>query len=423
MTADSFFCHLSSATMADMIKNSKGPICYSAPGIHKIVAQAMVEVARHLGCELLSVWIDFDERVMRMGYGDIDSVKILCDADISVNHAAGLRSALMIADGKGYAFTPTPLYLEAEPGNDVRNALRLTKEQITEAMARLSPAAKAVAVAMADTPEEKQSILDLPEEPNSIPVNPTLIKKVDENLKIAPPVKFDIARQVLVFEPYLQYVELSLTGAAIQRQRLAIPSSIQKIGESRELEGRLRTTFDLIEKKGTLSSKSLEQELNEIRNTFTPSLGKDFGGRAVLKKAKHHLVDKLEEFRKKLEAHQKTVAEKLQSTLDDSQNQIIDYYIERVIESPPDALLAQCSGGKPDKEESRQWIQNELNRVFPEAESLIKKMTLTERYKDVTYETLNQEGFLDALKNAFNILNWEKAFNEFRAAGEHEKRN
>jgi hypothetical protein len=60
---------------------------------------------------------------------------------------------------------PAPLYLEAEPGNDVRNALRLTKEQITEAMARLSPAAKAVAVAMADTPEEKQSIIDLPRSP------------------------------------------------------------------------------------------------------------------------------------------------------------------------------------------------------------------------------------------------------------------
>jgi len=32
-------------------------------------------------------------------------------------------------------------------------------------MARLSPAAKAVAVAMADTPEEKQSIIDLPRSP------------------------------------------------------------------------------------------------------------------------------------------------------------------------------------------------------------------------------------------------------------------
>jgi hypothetical protein len=53
------------------------------------------------------------------------------------------------------------------------------------------------------------------------------------NLKEAPPVRFDLARQVRVFEPYLQYVELSLTGAAIQRHRLAIPPSIQKLGAAR----------------------------------------------------------------------------------------------------------------------------------------------------------------------------------------------
>lgn len=423
MRKDSFFCHISSNTMAEMIEGSKGPICYSAPGIQQQVAKAMVKASKHLGCELLSVWIDFDERVMRMGYGDIDSIKMLGEAGITVNHAAGLRSALIIADDKGYAFTPTPLYLEAEPGEDIRNALRLTKDQISEALARLSPSAKVVAVAMADTPEEKQIILDLPEEPDSVPVTPQLIETVNHKLEIAPPVKFDIVRQVRVFEPYLQYVELSMTGAAIQRQRLTIPPSIQKIGESSELEGRLRTTFDLIEKKGTLSSKTLEKELNEIRNNLTPSLGKKFGGRAVLKGSKHHLVKKLEEFRKKLDKHQKTVAEQLQSTLDDSKNQIIDYYIERVVESPPDALLGQCSGAKPNKEEARQWLQNELNRIFPEAESLINKMTLTERYKDVTYETLNQEGFMEALKQAFPLKNWEKAYNEFRAAGEHENQH
>jgi hypothetical protein len=33
------------------------------------------------------------------------------------------------------------------------------------------------------------------------------------------PVRFDIARQVRVFNAYLQYVELKLTGAAIQSWR------------------------------------------------------------------------------------------------------------------------------------------------------------------------------------------------------------
>ena len=223
MSQDTFFCHLSSSRIVEIINKADGPVCYAGPGIQLEPARAMVEAAARFGPELVTIWIDFDERVMRMGYGDVEAVKLLREAGITVRHAPGLRSALLIADHEGFSFTPTPLYLEAEPDSEVRNALRLSPDQITEALARLSPASKAVAVALATTPEEKKRIAELPKESGSEPVDSTKLEKVDNNLKIAPPVKFDVARQVRVFEPYLQYVELKLTGAAIQRHRLAIP--------------------------------------------------------------------------------------------------------------------------------------------------------------------------------------------------------
>jgi hypothetical protein len=42
-------------------------------------------------------------------------------------------------------------------------------------------------------------------------------------LEEAPPMPFDITRQARVFNAYLQYIELKLSGAAIQRHRLANP--------------------------------------------------------------------------------------------------------------------------------------------------------------------------------------------------------
>jgi hypothetical protein len=39
----------------------------------------------------------------------------------------------------------------------------------------------------------------------------------------------------------------------------------------------------------------------------------------------------------------------------------------------------------------------------------------------VTFETLNREDFLDAIKEAFPRIDWDKAYKEFRAAGEKEK--
>jgi hypothetical protein len=56
-------------------------------------------------------------------------------------------------------FTPTALYLEAEErSGDAPNAMRLTKDQVTEALARLSPVAKAIAIAFAKTEDEKSRI-------------------------------------------------------------------------------------------------------------------------------------------------------------------------------------------------------------------------------------------------------------------------
>ena len=181
----------------------------------------------------------------------------------------------------------------------------------------------------------------------------------------------------------------------------------------------MRTTFELIEKGSKLSSKPLEDALNEIRKNFTPSLGKDHG-RVVLKAAKPQLVARLTEFRTKLEAHQKAVEADLQKHLDTSREQIVAYYQARVIEAKPDALLGQSLNGEISEVAAKKWLNGELDKVFPSAETLIQEMKLDERYKDVTFETLNREDFLESVKDAFPNVDWDKAYSEFKAAGQSE---
>jgi hypothetical protein len=268
---------------------------------------------------------------------------------------------------------------------------------------------------MARTPEDKERIRAQAVEIKSVPVEAKSISDVQRRLAEAPPVRFDVARQVRVFNAYLQYVDLKLEGAAIQRHRVAIPASIQKLGGAKDIEGRLKTTFDLIEKGGKLSSKALEDGLNEIRKNFTPSLGKDHG-RVVLKAAKPHFEARLAAFRSDLERHQETVKSELQGKLDESRKQIVDYYVPLVVQNPPDAMRGQFLNFGED--EARIWLSSELDRVFPKAEALIQKMQLDVRFKDVTFETLNREDFLTATSAVFPHVDWEKAYSEFRAAGE-----
>ena len=420
MSRDTFFCHLSSIRIAEIIATAQKLICYVGPGIQKEPADALADAARRIGRGNITVLLDFDERVLRMGYGDIEAVKTLRDAGIEVKSSAALRSALLIVDEEGYGLTPTPLYLEADPVEEACNAIRLSKEQINNVLIRLSPVVKAAELEQATTIEEKESISALSIEVKCTPISDIQFQTAQRSLEEVPPVNFDIVRQVRVFEPFLQYVEMSLTGAAIQRCRLTIPPSIQKLGVSKELESRLRTTFDLIEKNDKLSSKSLEDALNEIRKNIAPSLGKDHG-RVVLKAQKPLLEKRLETFRDLLKKHQEKVKSTLQKHLDDSKKQIIKYYKPIVAKKPPDALLGGLFHSKPTAEDTQNWIESELDKVLPKAEDLIQNMILEIRYKDVTYETLNRDDFLESVKKAFPKRDWDKTYNEFKAAGEKRK--
>lgn len=411
------FRSLDLSAMAAEIRRAEHTVCYAGPGIHTEPAAAILEVAGRIGRELITVCLDFDERVMRMGFGDLAAVKHLRNAGIVVNSAHGLRTGLVIVDDQGFIFAPTALYLEADHrSGNAPNAVRLSEDQVREALARLSPAAKAIAIALAKSDGEKDLIERQAVEVASRPVTDEQFVVAERRLQEAPPAQFDVVRQVRVFSAYLQYVDLALSGAAIQRRRLTIPPSIQGLGGGNYLEGRLRTTFDLIEQGGRLSSQALEEKLNEIRRNFTPSLGKKHG-RVVLKSAKPYLEERLEGFRAELKAHQEKVSADLQGQLDASRKQIVDYYVPIVVANPPDAMRGQFLGAS--EEEARIWLESQLERVFPKAESLIQKMELDVRFKDVTFETLNRKDFLEAVGRAFPMIDWDKAYREFLAAGEN----
>jgi hypothetical protein len=415
---ESLFCSLDSSAIAKDICRAERLVCYAAPGVQQEPAKAMADVAKRIGPELVTVSVDFDERVMRMGFGDLAAVKILRAAGIVVRSTPGLRTGLLIIDDDGYIFTPTALYLESdERSTEAPNALRLSRAQVTEALARLSPAAKAMAMVLAKSQEERQRIKNQAVEVPSVEIAENKFATVEQRLKEAPPVQFDMARQVRVFEPYLQYVDLRLTGAAIQRHRVAIPKNIQNLGGDAGVQTRLKTTFDLIERESELSSKPLEDELNEIKKNFTPSLGKDHG-RVLLKAQKPLFEKRLVELQDRLKKFQEGVQANLQKHLDASREEIVEHYLPRVLESPPDAFAGQLLTDKPSPDDARKWLRRQLDVVFPTAEQLINKMELHKTYKDVTFETLNREDFLPLIQEAFPDVNWEKAYEEFRAAGE-----
>ena len=423
MSTSSLFTALSSSRLAGLIRSAKTRVVYAAPGIQDGPAAALAEFIPGLLSPELTISLDFDERTLRMGYGSPKAVEMLRITGIELTHFPGFRCGILIVDKRGWVFSPVAHYLEEEPQSDeTPNAIELSPAQVEAFAIRFSPVSRRNAIKEAPTPEIAAQIAELPIELGVVPLMQEHFEEVMNAIQIAPPVKFDIVRQVRVFEPYLQYVEMSLTGAAIQKHRVQIPPDIQKLGSSKDLEGRLRTTFELLGKSSSLSSKTLEDDLNKIRANLTPSLGKNHG-RVVLKSAKPLLETRLDELRHKLVKHQEKVKEKLQADLDKSREEVVEYYLPLAKAKPPDAVVGQSLSKEVSEDHLKKWLNRRLEKVFPAADDLASQMTLDVNFKDVTFETLNRPDFLDSVKKAFPDVDWDKAYDEFRAAGETKKSN
>jgi hypothetical protein len=401
--------------MASLIGAAKQRVGLVTPAINDSVAEALKEIHQRLGADAVVVVVDCDEEVFRLGYGTLQAVRAITQYGLEVRQCSGLRISVLVVDQRAWIFAPTALYVQSEVHSDeTPNAIELQASDVERIVWRVMPhqrlaAAESVAAALQE--EVRAAEIEL----GSSPITPDLLTRAATALDIAPPVPFDVARQVRVFQPYIQYVEISLSGCAIQRRRVEIPKSVQRIGAAAEIQRRLRTTFELIERESTVSSKALEGELRQIRDDFTRPLGAPWG-RVILRSARAHFDARIEEFRTSLAKHKQQVQANLKDLLDKSREQVIDYYLPLVKQSPPDAIRGRLLFA--DEGSLRRWLEAELARDFPTPESLLTDMKLDVQFRDVTYETLNEEGFSEALANAYPFVDWKKPFDEFNAAKE-----
>ena len=415
--ADTLFLRLGSTERMDKIEHAAEFVCYAAPGVEEAEATSLAKAAVRLGPDRVSVSVDFSESVLRMGYGDLGSVQLLRRAGISVRSTPGLRLGLFVVDGRGFLFTPLARYLEAEAADcSAPNALRLSPQRALEAMARLSPSSREIALSKAADPSERRRLDNHQVEVSSETIEESQIAEIAGGLSKAPPVPFDLARQVRVYTAYLQYIELKLSGAAIQRRRIVLPKALVGLGADPEIDDRLRTTFDLIKKASDLSSKGLEQELNRIRDTFTQRLDA-LHGRVFLRADQPALETRLDAFRKLLDEHRQRVMKDLQAHLDESRSAIIEYFAPKVVADPPRSLSLSPTGSKVSLDTARSWIQQELTGVFPSPAELVQTMKLDVLYRDVTFENLTSKDFRLLVKAAFPTQDWDRFHDEFVAVG------
>lgn len=399
----SSFLHLSSSSACNLVHGARRRVLYCAPGLQQPLAAALVNCRRHLGRDAVRVVLDVADSTARMGYGDFDAVSLLMEGDVDVRVEAGLRTCVLLCDDIGYAFFTPPMLVETQDDQHVGpNALTMHPAQVQAVLDAMFPPIPSEGQPPAPQVGKEQ-------------LTDAKMEKVKESLDANPPQKFDLARKVNVFNAFIEFVELRLTGLHIARHTVQLPRDVVLALRDDATAKRLLTTFKLVsdESKVAKEAAEVDQRVRALRERYTRSLGDGLGS-VILRSKRQAFAAEVKSIRDAIEKFQAKVLERLERELADSRKKLVEGLLPAVKKSTPPALQAQVSG-KPPVEVLRRYLDDELSRVFPSAQSLIGEMKLEWVPKGVTYETLSNPEFQGRVRAAFPYENWDKPFREFEA--------
>jgi len=386
------------ATVSAMIKAARRRLVVLSPAVSSAVADAIVDRWRQLGADAVSVILDVDAEVYRLGYGTPEALGKLEETASQLGamlaRQPGIRIGLVIADDETMVFAPTPLLIEAGP-----------KQPETPNAIRLNSAPKEVARELG---HGERGVID--QKVGLDKAKKTDIAEVETNLKQNPPQKFDIARSIRVFNAAFEFVDFELHGTFIDRKTVPIPKHLSGVADKKTRD-QLRTSFRILPPDHKLSGAHLEKDRNLIGKKYLRSV-KNFGN-VVLRSRKDAFEKDVKELRDAVSQFGSKVRDELQKEMDKNRDALVRSMLPLVRKTTPKEWLTS-SGVKPDKETLKQFLDQDLRRAFGTADKLIKHMEVRLVFKGVTFELLTDEKFRDAAREAIPELN--KLYEEFDAA-------
>lgn len=403
--------NISEEVVIAAITAAKNRIVYLAPGITIPIALVLKDAWKRLDREAISVILDVDPEVIRLGYGTEEGLEkiqgVAADNGQLVATQPGVRICVLVSDDTTLVYTPTPLLIEAgSKSPDRPNGVRLGSppRQLADDLG---------------AGEEGQASRTVGIER----IRESDVAAVKKDLESNPPLKFDIARKQRVFNSQLEFVEFELEGVFISRHTITIPPDL--IGLARKdkaTKAKLRNSYRLVEKsdikvaQGNVSEKSLQTERNRIAKKYLRSVSGH--GSVILRANKEAFEADVKKLRTMIDSFKTEVETKLGGLFEKNAKTLTAALLPSVQKNPPDDWTGFL-GPKPKKEEVERTLHQTLLRSFGPPEALIREMKVSVKYKGVTYETLNDPDFVEKASSVFPNL---KLLEEYDAArGESSK--
>lgn len=419
--------------LVDLIDQVHERLVFIAPGVRKKVAEAICGAVERLGdAGNVSVILDVSEEVCRMGFGDIEGLRILQQNQLICGRLSaqeGVRIGVLITDEDTLIYTPTALLLEAEPevskfqphfggstGEENHPVVKpngiLLKNHVPQ---NLSNACSA------DGNFAKREI-GLEE------VETRRVDAINDAIKRNPPKPFDIQRKERVFSSELCYMDLEFTGYRIATRKLELPPDL--FVTDNDTRRRLAAKFQVFDKdklpkdvkyeytdqsgqrqEELLSIDYIDQQIRDLRDEFLIPTGKF--GTVMLRSRKADFDAAVDHVLKILDFYKEQIAQNVKNIAEESCKRLSDEVSDKMIKSPPLKWRNRLSVAKSADEKKRvigelltAHFKKEIDAAIAEFNPKMRKVE-----KGISYETFNDPEFTKKIEKALGA-DWRKRFFE-----------
>jgi hypothetical protein len=367
-----------------------------APGLSESVARAIVKKWHELGPDAVQIVLDPDPEVCRLGFGDLAALQILQETAERtggrIHQQRGLRVGVIVTDETTTVYSPTPRLIEAggQPGEKL-NAIRFD-----------TPILDAAATTASDLRR-----IDLHPEP----MKSADVQNTAQDLKANPPVKFDLARKVRVFNARFEFVEFELHGLSLARKRVPIPSDLMGLAKDPKAQRLLRTSFQLIDENSEVSGDRVTRLKQFIVKKYLINV--PGYGTVIMRGHKGKFQVAVKALERYIRRFQGRLKKELQKAIDRNREVLTSALLPSIAKNPP-ARWTRFLGEHPRDQKVEQMLRTELMAAFGNSDGVFQDMNVKAIFKGVTYESLSDPEFMRIAGQAIPLL--ETLHDEFDAA-------
>lgn len=399
--------------LCKFILGTKESLFICLPLLHPEVINAIDELQYNLNGKVsINIGLDFTPETFRQGYGEIASYEDFWMTDYKICHMKDNRVSFVIADTVGYyLFFESRYFIPADKATlnavkiDPVSIVRL-KHQFFGAYEK-SGLSDQIANAIIEESIQLKNIETEFQNPGkiiSIEIDHDMIRAVELDLSINPPLKPDYKRIVEFYSNKFQYAQLVFNGANLKTKKIELPQKALPIKDA-DLKKRLEAKLNLFDNKNGSDCFVLLDEfkdkIQQVRDTYLTPL-KSRQENILIKSSKPQFLAVIELLKKELilvsQNSLMLIGDQIENSKEKLQKNLIDFFFQNPeFIASFDNLFLQSDAAYKMREAQNLAKETIYHIKWPKPHELLNAFEIKYNFSDITFEDLQNETLLKEL--------------------------